>query len=117
MPRFVVLTHDHPFLHWDLMLEAADGLRTWRLHRPPDSLGDIPAEPLPTHRAAYLDYEGPVSRNRGTVHRWDAGTFQLVRDDGEAVTIQLAGQRLHGELRIAADPGGRLVAAFTPSAG
>ena len=21
MPRFAVLTHDHPFLHWDFLLE------------------------------------------------------------------------------------------------
>jgi hypothetical protein len=115
MPRFVVLTHDHPFLHWDLMLEADAGLRTWRLHHPPDTPGDIPAESLPAHRSAYLDYEGPVSDNRGTVRRWDTGTFQLVRDDAEATVVQLTGQRLRGELRITADAGGRLTASFAPS--
>ena len=35
MPRFVILEHDYPELHWDLMLETAGALRTWRLLRPP----------------------------------------------------------------------------------
>src|SRR5205807_395991 len=35
MPRFVILEHDHPELHWDLMLEAGPVLRTWRLAAPP----------------------------------------------------------------------------------
>ena len=35
MPRFVILEHDHPVVHWDLMLEAGEALRTWRLAAPP----------------------------------------------------------------------------------
>ena len=35
MPRFVILEHDHPRLHWDLMLQTGDALRTWRLASPP----------------------------------------------------------------------------------
>ena len=31
MPRFVILEHDHPHLHWDLMLEADGSLHAWRL--------------------------------------------------------------------------------------
>src|SRR5437879_2020084 len=34
MRRFVILEHDHPQLHWDLMLEAGPALRTWRLSAP-----------------------------------------------------------------------------------
>src|SRR5262245_29825311 len=76
MPRFVILEHDHPSLHWDLMLEAGDVLQTWRLANPPE-VGSSPIEAmaLGDHRIAYLEYEGPVSRNRGTVRRWDAGVF------------------------------------------
>jgi hypothetical protein len=96
MPRFVVLTHDHPFLHWDLMLESGDALRTWRLLDPPDTGGVIRAEPLGDHRRDYLTYEGPVSGGRGCVERWDAGEFRLGAETPERVEFQLAGQRLNG---------------------
>ena len=64
MPRFVILEHDHPVLHWDLMLEAGDVLQTWRLANPPTPGCAIDATALPDHRLTYLDYEGPVSGNR-----------------------------------------------------
>jgi len=100
MPRFVILTHDHPFPHWDFMLEQKDSLWTWRLLGPPDSAGPIPAEPLPNHRLAYLDYEGSVSGNRGTVSRWDTGTYDLVEERSAAhpggIVVRLRGERLRG---------------------
>ena len=66
MPRFVVLRHDGPQgLHWDFMLEMGQGLATWALNREPDAAGPIPAEALPEHRLAYLDYEGSLSGDRG----------------------------------------------------
>lgn len=74
MPRFVILEHDHPVLHWDLLLEAGDVLHTWRLVAPPGA-EPIEATALGDHRRMYLDYEGPVSGQRGTVRRHDAGTF------------------------------------------
>ena len=81
--RFAILTHDHPFPHWDLLLEAGETCRTWRLLANPDSEGPIPAEILPDHRVFYLDYEGPVSGNRGTVLQWDSGecTWLTARAD------------------------------------
>src|SRR5436305_12258768 len=63
MTRYVILAHDHPFLHWDLMLEHDGSLRTWRLATPPVADQDVAAEELADHRLAYLDYEGPVSGN------------------------------------------------------
>ena len=73
--RFVILKHDHPFLHWDLLLEEATSARTWRLLRRPCLNEPIAAEPLPAHRLMYLDYEGPVSNERGEVQRVLAGTY------------------------------------------
>jgi hypothetical protein len=96
MPRFVVLTHDHPTLHWDLMLEQGDSLRTWRLAQSPDADGSVAAESLPDHRLAYLTYEGPVSGGRGTVEQWDRGTYELLASTGDGLVIRLAGQRLAG---------------------
>jgi hypothetical protein len=100
MPRFVVLVHDFPTLHWDLLLENSATLRAWRLLQPPDSPPPIPAEPLPDHRKVYLDYEGPVSGDRGTVSRWDVGEYLVVSDNQEALTIELAGAKLRGRYRL-----------------
>lgn len=99
MPRFVVLEHDHPTLHWDLMLEAGDKLRTWRLAQPPEKeAGPIPATALGDHRKMYLDYEGPVSGGRGSVVRWDSGEFACADAAAEPhlEMILFHGSRLHG---------------------
>jgi hypothetical protein len=106
MPRFVILEHDHPFLHWDLMLESGVWLRTWRLHGEPAAGRTIAAEALPDHRLAYLDYEGPVSGNRGTVTRWDAGEYRVVEESSEGLRVVLYGDRLTGAAVIATTDSG-----------
>jgi hypothetical protein len=110
MPRFVLLEHDHPTLHWDLMLECGDALRTWRLDRVPTVAATISVEPLPDHRLAYLEYEGPVSGDRGTVRRVDAGKFTRLASGSDAVNretseFQLAGTRLRGTATICSESG------------
>jgi DNA polymerase Ligase (LigD) len=99
MPRFVILEHDHPDLHWDLMLEAGDILQTWRLAQAPDGSQPIDATALGDHRVVYLDYEGPVSGNRGTVKRWDAGSFTDDADStAERRRLLMHGKRVHGSV-------------------
>jgi len=100
MPRFVILTHDHPFIHWDLMLEEGETLRTWRLLAEPATAEPIPAEPLPAHRLRYLDYEGPVSGNRGSVEQWDAGTYDLLAFSAERWLVRLRGSRADATAEI-----------------
>ena len=101
MPRFVVLAHDSPRgLHWDLMLEQGGALLTWALAQAPDAAGPIPAEALPDHRLAYLDYEGPVSGDRGSVTRWDAGTCELEHRRDDELAVVLAGRRLAGRATL-----------------
>jgi hypothetical protein len=101
MPRFVILEHDHPFRHWDFLLEAGDTLKAWRLLREPQGGAPIEAELLPNHRPLYLDYEGPVSGGRGRVSRWDSGTFEWQDDLPDAVVVALTGSRIRAcvELR------------------
>jgi hypothetical protein len=96
MPRYVILEHDHPFLHWDFMLETGEGLRTWRLAEPPQPNHEIKATALGIHRRLYLDYEGPLTGDRGCVLRWDAGNFTLLTEEDSSVLASLSGERLHG---------------------
>jgi hypothetical protein len=102
MLRFVILTHDHPFLHWDFLLESGERLRSWRLMQAPAYGVEIAAEPLADHRRLYLDYEGPVSGGRGAVRRWDWGHYELWEHAPQSLTIQLHGQRLHGTAHLQA---------------
>jgi hypothetical protein len=115
VPRYVILEHDHPERHWDFMLESGDVLRTWRLAAPPRPGAAVPAEPIFDHRRVYLDYEGPVSGNRGTVTRWDAGTFSW-EEAGEGVAVRLEGARLRGRASVGPDGAGgwRLVLEIAP---
>src|SRR5690348_2558350 len=83
MPRFVVLLHETPAgyarrNHFDLMLESNGVLLTWAIPELPTTDGSVAAERLPDHRLMYLDYEGPVSRDRGSVQRVDGGEFEWI---------------------------------------
>jgi hypothetical protein len=91
--RFVILMHDHPFVHWDLMLEADGVLRTWRLLAAPAADRIIGAEALPDHRLHYLEYEGPVSGGRGKVIRWDGGRHETRQTPQETIAT-IASDRL-----------------------
>ena len=104
MPRYVILEHDHPRWHWDLMLEAGDALRTWRLEAWPEDGLVVGAEPIGDHRIAYLDYEGPVSGNRGRVQRRDEGTY--TGQVAVPISVTVSGRCLKGKITITADSAG-----------
>ena len=72
------LTSDSVDVHYDLMLESEGGLLTFAVPKiPSTSHLTLPAIKLPLHRDVYLEYEGPVSGDRGTVQRVLAGTFAI----------------------------------------
>ena len=100
MPRFAILAHDHPTPHWDLLLEAGPVLRSWRLLAELAAGTPVPAEPAADHRLLYLDYEGPVSGDRGSVRRVDAGSFAWESDTADRVIIAVAGSRFTGRLDL-----------------
>ncbi len=111
MPRYVLLEHDHPHRHWDLMLESGPVLRTWRLAALPAPGAAVAAEASFDHRTAYLDYEGPVSGGRGRVVRQDAGTFTVEEEREDRLVLRLEGGRLRGRALLA--PGGPGAMTFT----
>ena len=112
MPRFVILEHDHPELHWDFMLEDHGVLRTWRLAAPPALGQSCAAQRLPDHRLAYLDYEGPVSGHRGQVRRWERGSYDWLQDSAETLAARLAGERLRGVMKLTPRGGEEWIAEF-----
>lgn len=102
--RYVILHHRlDGGEHWDLMLEQGGILWTWQLFRDPTDRANlpIPARRIADHRLAYLDYEGPISGDRGTVRRIDAGEYSVDRSDAESLIVRLKGSALDGVFRIA----------------
>src|SRR4051794_35769135 len=100
MPRFVILEHDQPFRHWDFLLETGDVLKAWRLLAKPERGRSIPAERLPDHRLIYLEYEGPISGDRGRVIRLDGGTFEWHEKTADRIVVAVTGRTLRGLISL-----------------
>jgi len=100
LPQFVLLEHRWNGVHWDLMLEDGEALRTWAIDAPVVPGAELPARLLAAHRRAYLDYEGPVSGGRGAVRRIDRGVYvpRVWRED--RVRVELAGTQLVGTAEL-----------------
>lgn len=113
--RFALLAHDHPFPHYDLMLERAGVLWTWRLRALPAAT--FVAERSGDHRLLYLDYEGPVSGDRGSVTRCDGGSLTWLEAEGERIEVEVHGALYRGRLTGTRQPDGSWAFAFTPATG
>ena len=105
MPRFVILHHNTPQsyvrrTHWDLMLEDGEHLLTWALAAMPQVDCDTDAEQLGDHRLEYLDIEGRLSGDRGTVQRAAAGEFEWLVREKDQITIALRGEALQGTVQL-----------------
>jgi hypothetical protein len=62
----------------------------------------IPARRIQDHRRVYLDYEGPVSSDRGEVVRIDRGPYILLEQRPRRWVFQLAGSVLIGTCELVA---------------
>ena len=108
--RFVVLEHrNHDGVHWDLMIETEPNglLRTWAIDQEIIRDQVLTARALPDHRRSYLDYEGPISGERGEVKRWDEGTCLVLARDEAEVLLTFRGSQLDGSVslrRIVGEP-------------
>lgn len=98
-PQFVLLFHNHPEPHYDLMLEEENHLQTWRLSKNLNANLFI-AERIQDHRMDYLDYEGPISGDRGSVKRIDRGTYKISAWTEEFILLELDGQSFKGDLNL-----------------
>jgi hypothetical protein len=83
------------------MLEQDDGLRTWRIAELPANNKHIAATSLGLHRSAYLDYEGPLSGNRGEVMRWDQGIYSEMTEANGVLKALINGKMLRGRIEMA----------------
>lgn len=98
MARYVLLHHDWPTEHYDLMIEVDGKLHTWRLSAPP-SAGEQLTDRIDNHRLEYLDYEGPVSNNRGQVKRIARGEYTVAKLHHNHYQLNLTGD-LQGHLTL-----------------
>lgn len=123
--RWVLLRHECPDdyregSHWDLMLERAGvaderRLATWSLQELPAVWGPkkgaiaevVGAVALVDHRAAYLEYEGPVGGGRGEVRRVASGTLVWLEYATERVVAELLGGSLAGVVTLTRQEGER----------
>lgn len=90
MKRYVVLAHDWPSPHYDLMLEEEGVLKTWRIPQWPLAPAQQ-GEALPDHRLLYLEYEGKIENNRGTVKRVGSGNYQTLERKQHQWAVSLTG--------------------------
>lgn len=85
--------------HWDMMFEQGESLRTWSIVDWLVEGQPISAQSKPDHRLAYLQYEGPVSGNRGEVCRVVAGEYHPRLDHAGQYNVSIVSGPLQGELR------------------
>jgi len=97
--KFVIQKHSRgKDIHWDLMLEVADVLETYRLPVPPEKISNQAIEVVKIfdHPLKFLTYEGSVNKGAGSVKIADTGTYQTITQNGINIELQFAGKILHG---------------------
>jgi hypothetical protein len=82
--------------HYDLMIECDGALATWQFQDSPCAIGQggaISCVKIADHRLAYLDYQGPVSGNRGEVTAVDSGQAEILDRTDARWLVRLAGEK------------------------
>ncbi|MFG0260948.1 MAG: hypothetical protein ACF788_00950 [Novipirellula sp. JB048] len=77
--------------HFDWMFEVGGILKTWATE-PIESFQQelmIPVEKLADHRLRYLDFEGEIGGDRGTVRRVLAGDYHTIQDAADRFVADL----------------------------
>jgi len=105
----VILRHQLPdgSVHYDWLLAVDEppkkNLLSWRCVKRPDFIpvgGGVRVERMADHRPIYLEYEGPISADRGSVERLAEGWWSPIGEmDVATKSLSLAVEWLGGLLR------------------
>jgi bifunctional non-homologous end joining protein LigD len=102
--RFVIQRHEREGeqVHWDLMLESGGCLQTYRVGIPPEEWGSRPVEAVKIfdHPLKFLTYEGSVNKGKGQVRIAEAGTYRILTQSENLLTLDLTGGILKGEFTL-----------------
>lgn len=104
-PAALAAAPEPPAVHWDLLVEipGQERLATWQLsENPAETDGPIAARRIADHRRIYLEYEGPLTGDRGWVRRIDRGEAHVRQVGGTEteVILELHGRVLNGVFEI-----------------
>lgn len=99
--RFVVHEHHARGLHYDLRLEHGGVLRSWAVPKGPSM---NPAQKrlcvrVADHALGFLAFEGRIPAGRpgaGPVLIWDRGTYEILEETPEKISMTLHGGKLRG---------------------
>lgn len=91
--------------HYDWLIARPGDERLWtaRVAEPSTrwaELGRFELAVIGLHRREYLTYEGPVSGNRGTVRRVDAGEVRITAWSEESASLEVQMQGFCGTVRL-----------------
>jgi hypothetical protein len=96
MRRTVILRHSRDGYpdHFDWMIDQPDlqiehRLITFRVPVRPDQSPEFIAQKAPDHRAIYLEYEGGLSGDRGSVKRVAEGVVHQWESDGQSIRCRI----------------------------
>jgi hypothetical protein len=103
MNQFVVHKHTRGNeVHWDLMIEWGEKLKTWRLENPPEKLASekTKATPIFDHDKKFLTYQGPVNNGKGNVEIVDEGNCIIESETNNEIKINFEGKILKGNFTL-----------------
>lgn len=101
--RFVILRHaDGVGEHFDLMIENGERLATWKFPSFPDPAvpASVLGQRIGEHRRIYLEYEGPISNDRGEVTREDEGNCRIEAATDSLWVFDAEGSRFLGKFEL-----------------
>ena len=106
--RFSIAKHEMPanssrHSHFDLFLESEGTLMTWELTSLLTTQNNQVVRRLANHRLVYLDFQGPLSDDRGTVKLVDTGSLEWVTLESERLISRINGQTTDGILTLTSE--------------
>jgi DNA ligase D-like protein (predicted 3'-phosphoesterase) len=101
MVLFVIHEHHATHLHWDIRLEKDGTLKSWACPKEPSNDPSVKRLVIQVddHDLDYADFVGEITEGygKGTVKRWDKGTYTLVNEKPNKWIVDLKGKKLQGE--------------------